>query len=486
MKKYIFSLTLIIALTGCTDFLEEEVYTEYDPETFLTDQSGVDALLTGAYSELILTTWEAIDYFVLTQLPTDETWETGGGLNQRVLPIINFTWDPSIGYFNNQYNRFYEAIAAANNVLLVVNDLEGLEESNKNKIIGEARFIRGMSYYILHNFFGTTPLIQIPDGASLDEIERIGKETPRPSEDEYRSYVEADLEFAAANLDDSGISSRANKGNVFALLTKFHLNNKDWRKVLETSQEVLSRDYELYDDYTELFTVNGEANTEYIFRFESVVGSPQSNVYMPHAFPPNFPIQSNWTNFGAQFRTYTAFFETYELNDKRAAVFITEYTPTNTGMLTPLLRDMDNNPLDDVRSFKYAPDPNAAGNFHGNDVPFIRLADIILARAEALNELDGPNMESIDLINQVRSRAEASEIELDDFDSKEALRDFILAERGREFATENLRREDLIRHGKFIQQAIDRGIAAQEHQVLYPLPQAQLDNNPNLQQNPGY
>jgi len=110
----------------------------------------------------------------------------------------------------------------------------------------------------------------------------------------------------------------------------------------------------------------------------------------------------------------------------------------------------------------------------------------MLSRAEALNEINGPTMASIDLINQVRGRVNASLVSLNDFSNKESLRGFILAERGREFYSEGLRREDLIRHGKFIQQAIDRGIAAADYQVLYPIPQAQIENNPNLIQNSGY
>jgi len=126
------------------------------------------------------------------------------------------------------------------------------------------------------------------------------------------------------------------------------------------------------------------------------------------------------------------------------------------------------------------------GQDNGNDIPYIRLADIILARAEALNEIGGPTQEAVDLINQIRNRVGATPAVLSNYPSKESLRDFILAERAREFYSEGLRREDLVRHGKFIQQAIDRGIAAEPHQVLYPLPQEQIDNNPNLEQNPGY
>lgn len=473
--------------SGCEDFLEEEVFTQYDPNAFLQDQSGVDALLTGAYSAMNVTGYFSRDNtFILGEFPTDMTWETGGGLNRLVVPIMQFNWDPTTNFFNGQYNNFYQAIARANNVLLVVSSLSDIDQETINQIEAEARFVRSFSYYMLHNLFGPTPIIEIPEGASLDEIEAIGKETPRATEEEYRAYVEADLLFAAENLSAEGFSSRANKGNTLGLLTKFYLNNKEWQKAADAAQQVLALGYTLYDDYTELFSVAGENNNEYILRFECLLGSNQINVYMPHAFPPNYPIQNNWINFGAMFRTYTSFYETFEEQDLRRQLFVTEYVPIGETDPVRLDRDADGNALDDARSFKYVPDPDAIGQANGNDIPYIRLADIILARAEALNELSGPNQETIDLINQIRNRAEATLIALGDFSSKEGLRDFLLAERGREFYSEGLRREDLIRHGTFIQQAIDRGIAAEPHQILYPIPQDQIDNNPNLEQNPGY
>ncbi len=476
-----------LLLCGCTEFLREEVYTQYEPDAFLADPAGVDALLVGAYSEFIYTAFAETNHFILAQLPTDETWETGGGLNRQALPFIEFTWDASDGYFNGHYNSRYSAIAAANNVLAVVETVEGLDPATGIRIQAESRFLRAYSYYILHDFFGPTPIITVPPGASLDEVEAIGKETARATEEEYRAYVEADLQFAAENLSYGGLSSRANRGSSLALLAKFYLDNKQWQEAADAAGRVIDEgSYELYEDYQELFSVEGENNNEYIFRFECQVGSSQQNVYMPYAFPPNYPIESNWENFGAQFRTYTAFYETFEEGDLRTEIYITEYTPTTTGELTPLLRDSDGAPLDDVRNFKYKPDPNANGRFSGNDYPLIRLADILLTRAEALNEVSGPNQESIDLINRVRSRAGVAPLSLGDYGTTAALREFLLAERGRELTSEDKRRTDLIRHGKFIEQAIARGKPAKPYHVLYPLPQSQLDNNPNLRQNDGY
>lgn len=480
-------LVFLFSANSCTKFLEEEVYTQYDPNEFLQSESGVVALLTGAYSASNVTGYGMRNnYFILGEFPTDMTWETGGGLNRLVVPMMQFNWDSSTGFFNGEYNGRYTSIARANNVLLVSASLSDVDQETINKIEGEARFIRGFSYYMLHTLFGPTPIIEIPEGATLDEIEAIGKETPRATEEEYRAYVEEDLLFAANNLEAGGFSSRGNKGSAWGLLTKFYLNNKQWQKAADAAAEVLKLNYALYDDYTQMFSIDGENNDEYIFRFECLVGSNQINVYMPHAFPPNYPILNNWINFGAQFRTYTDFYETFEEQDLRRALFVDEYIEVGKTEPTLLSRNANGEALDNVRSFKYLPDPDAIGQANGNDIPYLRLSDILLSRAEALNELNGLSMESIDLINQVRQRAQASLIELSDFGSQELLRDFILAERGREFYSEGLRREDLIRHGKFIQQAKDRGIDAKDYQVLYPLPQPQIDNNPRLEQNPGY
>jgi hypothetical protein len=114
MKNFIkFSLTIIafsvlIISPGCSDFLEEEVYSEYDPNKFLQDKAGVDALLTGAYSSMAITDVAHRDYAsILSEFPTDIAWETGGGLERLVIPIMQFNWDSNVGFFDTQYNKYY-------------------------------------------------------------------------------------------------------------------------------------------------------------------------------------------------------------------------------------------------------------------------------------------------------------------------------------------------------------------------------------------
>ena len=114
-------------------------------------------------------------------------------------------------------------------------------------------------------------------------------------------------------------------------------------------------------------------------------------------------------------------------------MFVTVYVDTK-GVLQKFVQDASGKPLDNARSFKYTPDPSAISQNNGNDIPVIRYADILLSRAEALNELDGSNQESLDLINQVRQRAGLGNMQLADFATKEILRTHLIKERGWEFS----------------------------------------------------
>ncbi len=84
----------------------------------------------------------------------------------------------------------------------------------------------------------------------------------------------------------------------------------------------------------------------------------------------------------------------------------------------------------------------------GHSVDILRYADVLLSRAEALNELNGPNPESISLINQVRQRSNATPLVLGNY-SQTSLRLAILQERGWEFFYEGKRRADLLRMGQY-------------------------------------
>lgn len=186
------------------------------------------------------------------------------------------------------------------------------------------------------------------------------------------------------------------------------------------------------------------------------------------------------TNWASHFRIYDSFINTFDkAKDDRFSLIFDSYTNT-AGKIVDLKTQANN-----LRTLKFF-DNNATVADHGNDFPMIRYADILLLRAEALNEISGPNAENVNLINMVRTRAGLKSLSTADF-TKETLRDHILKERAWEFYYEGVRRSDLIRHGKFILQAKARGVSsASEYHVRYPIPQGEMDTNPNMIQNPGY
>ena len=142
----------------------------------------------------------------------------------------------------------------------------------------------------------------------------------------------------------------------------------------------------------------------------------------------------------------------------------------------------------DPHVFKYwdeTAEPNASSS--SSDFFNLRYSDLLLMKAEAINELSGPTTEAYELIDQVRKRAglEALAFSL----NKEALRDALLLERAKEFVFEGHRWFDLVRTGKLEEKVLlakpDVTVDMGRH-VLFPIPQREINVNPNLVQNPGY
>ncbi|MCG8310246.1 MAG: RagB/SusD family nutrient uptake outer membrane protein [Cytophagales bacterium] len=471
---------ILLLSTSCTDFLQEEVYTQYDPDAFLQTEQGINSVLVSAYDNLHSRNVDVLKSYNVHEWCGDIMWEYAGGYNAATVPFSTFTWDAqtALHSFDTQYRGYYVSIRNANSLLDEIDNVTSLPVELVSQLKAEARFIRAASYYFLWDLFGPVPLIT--SAATLDF------EPLRATEDEFDKFITSELTAAADELPvNQDLWGKATKGAALALLGKYYLNSKQWQKAADLNLDVMELDqYSLYSgDLKNMFAVENEENEEVIFANPAL---PILNpfMYMAGAFPPNYPVLSNWRNWGAQFCVRNDWVQTYHPDDKRRDWFLFEYVDTK-GNYHDLLDPADKGRA--VRCFKFVPDPNAIDHRHGNDVPSIRYAEVLLNRAEALNEINGPTQESIDLLNQVRQRAGVPLYSVSDFVSKDELRDALLDERGWEFVVELQRRRDLIRHGKFISSAIDRGATnAKDYMVRYPIPIVEENANPNIEQNPGY
>ncbi len=484
MKKILkLNIVLLLFLSfSCKDALDEVVYSQLAPENFLTTEEGIRSTLFAGYSQAYLNGYSHHSVRNILEWCTDIEWETGGGENLTAVLMIGFTWDPTVGWMNgDMWEKPYRGIRNANVVIEYV-DAADISDEKKALYTAEARFIRALAYNYLYSWFGPVPLRK----STTDELE-----LSRATEDEMESFIESELLAVINDLPEPGdeeYGGRANKGAAQALLTKFYLNTKQWQKSADMAQDVMDMGvYSLYPSYEMMFRVENEVNNEFILSYPQIAGGPGCN-YINGAFPPGFAthvpsgldFQGSWRNWAAQYRLYDDFYNSFEAGDLRMNLIVDEYI-NGAGNTISLLGD------DNTRSFKYWPDPNGTGNDHGNDVAAIRYSDILLSRAEALNELSGPNQESIDLINEVRDRADLDDLVLADFATTADLRSHLLNERAWEFYTEGLRREDQIRMGTFISSANARGISvASGKHIRFPIPQSAMDSNPALIQNEGY
>ncbi|GGF25950.1 RagB/SusD family nutrient uptake outer membrane protein [Echinicola rosea] len=478
---YAFLVTICMTFMSCSDMLEEEMYSQMAPENFLVTEQGIKSVLFAAYADQSIIGNRGNFILHAEDWCTDTEWETGGGANRTASLFINYTWDPSVDLFMNMWSSQYTAIRNANIVLENVDAAE-IPDEMKVLLTADARFVRALCYARLYTWFGPVPLRK----STEDELE-----LSRPSPAEIEGFVTSELEASIAGLPDPGNEEsygRATKGAARAMLCKFYLNTKKWQECVSVADELIEMGYyELYPDFEELFKVNNERNREFIFVNTAITNGP-GNEHMNGAFPINFAedprtglmFQNSWRNWARQDRLLDGFFESFAANDERKNLILTEYIDLN-GKLVSLLGN------NNTRSFKYWPDPNGLGNSHGNDIPEVRYADILLAKAEAVNELNGPSQTAVDLINTIRERAGLEQVALADFPSKESLRRHILDERAWEFYSERKRREDLKRMDLLTKNANDRGIAvAKPIHALFPIPQAAMDSNPKLIQNEGY
>ncbi|WP_321374850.1 RagB/SusD family nutrient uptake outer membrane protein [uncultured Draconibacterium sp.] len=479
MKNKIYiAIILFLVLSvpySCTEPLEEEVYSELSDQ-FLQTEDGLSTLVYSMYSSFHTAVLNYPRDFFVSVYMTGSAYGVGGSWEAATAaPFKDFTWDANNGHFSGKWNELFTIIRNANLVLDKLSDGGDYSDEFIKAITAEAKGVRGQAYAILYNHFGTTPIFTTTYTADL--------ELPRATDAEMMSRIETDLNEATADLSVTASQyGRLNKGATLGFLCKYYLNTMQWQKVADASQAIMDLNvYELQDNYMDVFGVANEGNSELIW-VHTAESVNHAEYLAALNLPKDYPLPPGESVFATRTYWYDSFLDSFEEGDTRLNAFETSYISLDPG--NPVREGYGN---DQSLCVKFGTDPNALSPQTGIDLPEIRYADIILARAEALNELSGPNQESIDLINEVRTRAGISSISLGDY-TQESLRDKILEERIHELFFEGKEREDMIRNGTFISSALARGVisAADKHK-LFAIPQSEIDANGNINENnPGY
>ncbi len=465
IKKLIACISVIFTLliiSGCHDELDQQPYSELAPGNFLSTEEGMNSVLASSYSEFQMQGF-GYTFRVHTNIFTCGTaWPLGGGWEGGVgVPLTDFTWDASSSAVYNIWVKGFTAIRDANEVL---RNLEKYSFSDdfKNRIKAEAMAIRGAMFNTLYTYYGTYPIIT--EDSDLTEGQ------PLASDEAARNQIESDLTTAQNLLPVDMPWGHADKGGVMGVLCKYYLNTKQWQKAADMASDIIALNkYELLPDYADIYHYFNEGNKEFLWAIPKTTTSFAVGLHINAlGLPPSMGIPT----WGARVFFFDDFVNSFHPDDKRKDQILTTYTVSGN--------TVDGLGQDKSISLKYIRDVTAPGTNEGNDVTLVRYADILLARAEALNELNGPSQEAINLIDQVRARAGIPLLGDPSGFNQGSLRDLILEERKFEFYYEDKRREDLIRHGKFISQAVSRGKNATQYHIYFPVPQAEVDANDQI------
>jgi hypothetical protein len=454
--------------------------------------------------------------FFITIIRSDEGYST----SPNPTLINNFdrfiTTDYNLWETNTLWQDCYTGINRCNQVLDFVPNIS-MDESKKRQLLGEAKFMRAFFYYYLAILWGNVPL-QLHTSLPTD----LPATTPQGG---VFAQIETDLTDAVNTLPvsyDANNVGRATRGAAYALLGKAYMQEHKWQQAADAFNWFFSGEganvYDLMPNYRDNFVITSENNKESVFEFQHAVNPSDTHDNDVEPGSDNLNYGTSITPFLAprpigfsdgqarrwvvhEFLTEKAV--SGERDPRLAASFLydstdergPEYTLVYGRTFASLGYSPDSTAVPsqwDVYFRKFLNDYTDNGeSFHsGNNYRYIRFADVLLLYAEALNEL-GQTQQAYQYVDRVRQRAGLAKLsEVKPNLNQTEFRNQLKHERITELAGEGHRWEDLARWGDLGPQLAVRDPGFANFVVgkneLLPIPQQDLDINPNLRQNPGW
>ncbi len=480
MKNNITTYTLLfislIWCSACGDLLDKEPLGRLDADTFFkTAQDAIQAV-NATYQPLLINNDNNNYYWVFGTVASDEAIVGGDGSRPGIIAIDEFDHNASTQELNDFWKLNYKGIVQANTVIFKT-PLTEADEALKNRIIGEALFLRGWYHFVLSQVFGDIPLItevQDPDEVFI----------PRTAKTQVWAQVVADAEQAAALLPSSYAGNdvgRVTKGAALALAAKASLYLEDYQRVLDRVAEIKALGiYSLQADYRNNFYDSTQNNSESVWEIQHAnlelgVGNNLNQQWASKKVPDGYGFAEVTTEFIAAF----------EANDPRLSFTVARHNEQYFGVTYKAsFSSTGSSPR------KYLQHVNEVSQKSDGGINYtaIRYAEVLLWEAEALAEL-GRTSEALVPLEEVRARARAQSVDpvnalpMITNTNQQELIDIIRHERFVELGFEMHRFFDLVRWG--IAGVVLDGFIVGTHEV-FPIPQIELDLNPNLTQNNGY
>lgn len=514
-------LIALLTLGACKkDMLNLQPSSTPSEENFYETENDAILAVNGIYSYVREPNFAR--HIVQENVLTDDLAPKVEGSDEHIWGLANGLEAPSSR--NHYPYRFwashYVIIVRANVLLSKIDGIPISSEALKKRLAAEARFLRALCYHRLVWRFGDVPF---PTKPPLEEPEL----PTRAPKDKIISFIYDELTACYKDLDvkySGADKGRVTRGAALLLLAKEYLYNKKYAQAAQYAKEAMTLGYTLVPNMPDLFSPMNKNTDESLFELQG--GDSKGGGYpeITTRYPNNREAADLVPGGGASYGSFSALqslvneFENtdgsrfepdgidvtaddnqYKNRDPRLGYSIVYNGADYFGK--PWKRSWTPSGYTFRKYLVSRPDQQTY-NGTGLNWVLMRYADVLLTYAEAQNEAGGPDASVFDAVNQVRARVQMPALQNTDpskptyVSTQEEMRNRIRHERRVEFAGESSRYEDLVRW-RLLKQALETKHLSQgannyvitnwqEFRYLWPVPQIEKDNNPNLTQNPGY
>jgi len=477
--KILLTIASVLTMTSCMDdFIElEPISTISTDALYQTDMDFQDAV-TGIYGVFQS---EYTNMWLYGDIRGDDSYDELVKGTAAAMDLFTINNDDNV--IRNTWTNYYRAINRANTVISKLEGANATVVKNKDRYMGEAKFLRALAYFDLVRIYGDVQMLTKP--ITIEESYTIGREKVATI---YQEIIIKDLIDAESKLPQSYTGAnvgRATKGAARSLLGKVYLTIKDFQKAEAKLQEVAIMGYALLPDYNDLFNYSKtEHHSEYIFDIEYIdggfgLGNPFTNLFLPKNPPLTLFYKVTGGGDDAN-NPPKSLFALFPPGDKRKDATAANGWVGSNGVFNQLMPAAN---ASSTYTKKYLIPNLTLRNDGRANWKVIRYADVLLMLAEALNE-NGKTAEALIYLNQVRKRAGLSAYS---GISQNQTKENIYLERRLELSFEGHRWFDLVRTGSAL--SVMGPFGMKPYMTVFPIPlsQIQLMNNPAIfPQNPGY
>ncbi len=502
--------TLAIAasalLFSCSDFLELKPQSNINADLFNSNAEELAVSLAGCYNGMQGALYRE---WAVSELRSDNARLYSRSSSTSIFEVIREIDCSAISTTNylveECWNGIYNNINRCN---IVLRDLHVVEDPTLYaKYQGEALFIRAYHYFTMVRLWGGVFLITEP--LTADQA----RSRVRNSPDEIYAQIEGDLEWiirdamvpdAVADADLGRVTMMAVKSMLAKVyMTHYEVGSANYAKAKPLLEQVIAGvgDPQSKSDlvpYDKIFDISNEMNKEIIFAVRYMSGNKGIGCPFGNEFAPSSSMSSVIIGSGKSYNYPTT--EIIDLFNENPADVRKDVTLAEKYFNTVTQAWVDDDVNSQCRYVKKYLSPVTTVNDGENDVPVIRVADVLLLYAEIVNELNGPTAPAIKYVNMVRDRAGLAALTSEDTADSYHLRKAIRNERRMELAFENQRWYDLLRwkiavavindhyDTEFIYSTLPNKYhpTIVEWQTILPIPLNVMMINPELTQNYGY